>query len=266
MANAKNFNINYTDSFELTIDNSETYQLIWIICDKCELELNYQNIEIDPYSLVFLAPGEVYMSCITEKVTKYIQFDGDYFSSSISLIKSFYNNHLFDSINQTTIISITDKSARSRSEDCFNFIKCEFENSLTKEIQIKSIIDSILVDSFDIRFSSSYKFLKGFDDLMQKQYKTVHTVEDYAKQLDISPKGLLKTLYQLNAARPSKIIGSKLLFEAKKMLAQTNKTAAEITFELGFNDPAYFARFFKKKTGMTPQQFRERFQEIDLKN
>ena len=110
-------------------------------------------------SLIHLSfsSGEVYKSCKTQKVTKYIQFNGDYFSSSISLIKSFYNNHLFDSINQTTVISILDKSARSRIEDCFDFIKNEFNNSSIK-IQIKSIIDSILVDTFDIRFSSSYKF------------------------------------------------------------------------------------------------------------
>ncbi len=59
MVNSKNFNINYTDSFGFTIKNSQTYQLIWVICDKCELEINYQNVEIEPYSLIFLAPGEV---------------------------------------------------------------------------------------------------------------------------------------------------------------------------------------------------------------
>ena len=100
-----------------------------------------------------------------------------------------------------------------------------FLGKITKGIQIKSIIDSILVDTFDIRFSSSYKFLKGFDDLMQKQYKEFHTVENYANQLNVSPKGLLKTLYQLNAAKPSRIIGSKLLFEAKKLLAQCEEWA-----------------------------------------
>jgi hypothetical protein len=53
MINSKNFYINYADSFEFTINNSQTYQLIWVICDKCELEINYQNVEIEPYSLSF---------------------------------------------------------------------------------------------------------------------------------------------------------------------------------------------------------------------
>lgn len=46
MINSKNFYINYADSFEFTINNSQAYQLIWVICDKCELEINYQNVEI----------------------------------------------------------------------------------------------------------------------------------------------------------------------------------------------------------------------------
>lgn len=260
---SKNFIFNYINSLEFTTKNSKTYQLIWVVCDQCELEINFQNIKIEPYSLIFLAPGEVYMSCKTQKITKYIQFDGDYFSSSISLIKSFYNNHLFDSINQTTIITILDDLSKKRISECISHIENESQNAIKKGIQIKSMIDSILVDSFDIRFSESYRFLKGFDDLLQKQYKELHTVEEYAKQLNISPKGLLKALYNLKAAKPSKVIGSKLLLEAKKMLALTNKSAVDITYELGFNDPAYFARFFKKNTGQTPQQFRNQYKNYN---
>jgi YesN/AraC family two-component response regulator len=45
--------------------------------------------------------------------------------------------------------------------------------------------------------------------------------------------------------------------EAKSLLANTNNSMKEIAFELYFEDPAYFGRFFKKHTGLTPLHFRE---------
>ena len=53
MINSKTFILTTLILFEFTINNSQAYQLIWVICDKCELEINYQNVEIEPYSLIF---------------------------------------------------------------------------------------------------------------------------------------------------------------------------------------------------------------------
>ena len=48
----------------------------------------------------------------------------------------------------------------------------------------------------------------------------------------------------------------RLALEARRQILHTDLTAAEIGYSLGFKDPAYFARFFKRATGLSPTTYR----------
>lgn len=54
----------------------------------------------------------------------------------------------------------------------------------------------------------------------------------------------------------SVLVRERLTLEAKRLLAHSELTAAEIAFRLGFEDPAYFARFFRREAGVPPTTFR----------
>ena len=58
------------------------------------------------------------------------------------------------------------------------------------------------------------------------------------------------------------IIETRKLTEAKNLLINTNKTIAEIGFELGYNEKAYFSKVFKRKTGQTPTAFRNEMKQL----
>ena len=62
---------------------------------------------------------------------------------------------------------------------------------------------------------------------------------------------------KIGTQTPSDLIKEKLLLEAKRALRYTDTTVKEIAYELGFNDPAYFSRFFTKAAQKTPLQFRK---------
>jgi AraC-like DNA-binding protein len=55
----------------------------------------------------------------------------------------------------------------------------------------------------------------------------------------------------------SEIVETRKLLEAKTLLVTTDKTVAEIGFELGFNEKTYFTHVFKKKAGVSPSDFRK---------
>jgi AraC family transcriptional regulator, transcriptional activator of pobA len=61
---------------------------------------------------------------------------------------------------------------------------------------------------------------------------------------------------------PLQVIHDRIILEARRMLIFTDKTAKEIAYELGYEDPSQFSRFFKKNTDLSIQQFREKHKKI----
>jgi AraC-like DNA-binding protein len=96
-----------------------------------------------------------------------------------------------------------------------------------------------------------------FMDLLEKNYNRLKTVGDYTPQLHISEKRLGQATKKVLGKPPKEIINDRVLLEAKRLLVYTNLSIKETGQSLGFEDPAYFVRYFKKKTGTTPIEFRE---------
>ena len=104
--------------------------------------------------------------------------------------------------------------------------------------------------------------IRKFNFLVDVHYKTKRKVSDYADLLFKSPKTLSNLFSIYNQKSPQRIILDRLALEAKRLIHFTDKQNQEIAYELGFNDPAHFSRFFKKMTQMTPSEYRENKQII----
>jgi len=99
--------------------------------------------------------------------------------------------------------------------------------------------------------------IRRFNFLVDLHYKTKRRVSDYAEMLYKSPKTLSNLFSIYNQKSPQQIILDRIALEAKRLINYTDKQNQEIAYELGFNDPAHFSRFFKKMTQMTPSEYRE---------
>jgi AraC-like DNA-binding protein len=85
------------------------------------------------------------------------------------------------------------------------------------------------------------------------------TVQYLSEHLNISPSYLSDMLRSLTGQNAQQHIHNKLIEKAKEKLSTTNLTVGEIAFELGFGQSQSFNRIFKKKTNMSPLEFRESF-------
>ena len=101
-----------------------------------------------------------------------------------------------------------------------------------------------------------FHIIRKFNLLVEKNFKSEHSVSFYAEQLCKAPKTLSNLFAIFNLKPPSQIIQERIIVEAKRLLRYTDRSVKHITFELGFEDVSYFSNFFKKNTGVSPSDFR----------
>lgn len=95
-----------------------------------------------------------------------------------------------------------------------------------------------------------------FRALVEQHYLEHWRIADYADALNVTPSKLNRTSRTLTGHSAFEITQQRLLLEARRRLVYIVAPVQLLAYELGFEDPAYFNRFFKKRTGMTPAQFR----------
>ena len=98
--------------------------------------------------------------------------------------------------------------------------------------------------------------VQRFNQLVEAHYREHWTVEAYAAALGLSAAHLNALCRRLAGVSALQLINQRLLLEAKRNLVYTTLTVYQVADSLGFSEPAYFSRFFKRATGMTPKAFR----------
>lgn len=96
-----------------------------------------------------------------------------------------------------------------------------------------------------------------FRELLEKEYKNLHNVKDYANRMGIGTKYLTTIVKECAHKTPLHLINERILLEAKRQLRYSNRLVKEIAFDLGYDDPSYFVKQFKHHMGMLPTEFRE---------
>ncbi|WP_218419962.1 helix-turn-helix domain-containing protein [Segatella copri] len=92
--------------------------------------------------------------------------------------------------------------------------------------------------------------------LLERDYKISRDVNYYAAQMNISSKYLTNIVNQVTGHTPKTIIDQYVILQLKMHLKRTTQSIKEMAWEFHFADVSFFCRYFKKHTGLTPQQIR----------
>ncbi len=92
--------------------------------------------------------------------------------------------------------------------------------------------------------------------LLESDYKISRDVNYYAEQMNISSKYLTNIVNQVTGHTPKTIIDQYVILQLKMHLKRTTQSIKEMAWEFHFADVSFFCRYFKKHTGLTPQQIR----------
>lgn len=124
-----------------------------------------------------------------------------------------------------------------------------------------SILRAAAVGTSDITRISDSRF-QHFEDMAQRHFKDKWRLDDYAKQIGITVRQLTRICREATGMSPGDYLQSVLMREACCQLVYTRSNVTRIGHELGFEDPSYFSRAFRRHLGCTPKQYRNRFDQM----
>ena len=173
---------------------------------------------------------------------------------------------LFFGSSHPPIISLSDKEI-----DSFKILFAVFEEEFETKDHIQGEMLRVMLKRLLIKStrlvketqgiqklpSSQMQMLRKFHILVEHHFREKHQVADYADLLFKSPKTLSNIFNKAGRGSPLTIINDRILLEAKRLLLFSEKTAEQISYELGYKESAHFSKFFKSHCGLPPVEFRE---------
>lgn len=126
-----------------------------------------------------------------------------------------------------------------------------------KIIMIKiANINALLIQGYD---NFERQLYRRFLELVSAEYHQSHEVNDYSKQLNITPRRLTELCKRSCGRGAKEIINGQIIAEAKRKLQFTSATIKQIAYQLNFATPEQFSHFFKKNAQDSPTSYRSSF-------
>ncbi|NJB81588.1 helix-turn-helix domain-containing protein [Wenyingzhuangia aestuarii] len=269
----------YKDIFSLSSVNFEnacvfnkpeqvnTYSIYWIKEGSGFYNIDFKKYHFENNVLFFLSPGQ-FFSVASESVKE---------AYKISFVKDFYciqthdkavacNGVLFNNVYETPYVKPCEKDTLKLSF-ILESLEEEFQkNEVAQYDMLQAYLKQFIILSVRIqkglaptKTDVETKLFKDFSLLVEQNFKSMHAVSEYAERLALSPKSLTKNFQRVGAESPSDFIKNRILLEAKRQLIYTDVPVKEIAYDLGYNDAAYFTRFFTKAENKSPLQFRKEY-------
>jgi len=101
--------------------------------------------------------------------------------------------------------------------------------------------------------------LEKFRSLIDRDFRKQHSLQIYANEIGVTVGHLSRLCREVLGRSSLEVINARILQEAERELVYTSVSIQQLAHELGFDDDAYFARFFKKHTGVSPKAYRANY-------
>ncbi|WP_241330674.1 helix-turn-helix domain-containing protein [Chryseobacterium arthrosphaerae] len=248
-----------------TLHQLSFYEILFIENGAGTFTLDENKIYIAPRTIIFTSPGQVRHWEIEESIKGYtLLFEKDFLHLFFSDELFLYRFQYFHQYSSPTEMKISE-DAFEKCLELLHGMELEFgqlqndSNHLIRSLlyQLLVILNRYYAGVYNVqRDTYVHSDFYRFRSLLEKKFMSDRSVEAYSQMLNVSTGFLNKICRQFSGLSAQQMIHYKLISEIKKQLYQ-NKSAKEISYDFGFSDPSNFNRFFKKLTGITPQQYRK---------
>ena len=242
-------------------------EIIFILSGEGSHTIDGEEFELTPNTLYVIGEGQVHQFLKGRNLNGFVlRYKQSFLPAELAQFASNYS--LFQMISESNSIELEQTEStifetqfnslieeKERSENLsknlvFQFLLLSLLSRIDRIIKLNSIPSEISDDNSD------EAIFKNFAILLEKHFQQEHHIQFYSDKLNIGPRKLAEILVESTGFTVKQHIQKRLLVEAKRLLKFTNLSAKEISYDLGFTQPAYFSRLFKNKVGRTPKEYR----------
>jgi AraC family transcriptional activator of pobA len=232
-------------------------------------EIDFNTYEVKRGAVFMMTPGQVHHWDLSDDTGGYIFFHSREFYNLMYATRKLDDFPFFAMSRQSPVVYLEEEQLPCISS-LFERILNEFrsEDSLLKFQALVSLCDLVYLDLSRIYQpvhtdggESSPLYLQKYDELLKLidlEFVRLKSPKDYAERMNMSVKHLNRICQETVAKTTSELINERVILEAKRLLSHPGKSVAGVADELGFGDPSYFIRFFKKQCGESPLVFHKR--------
>lgn len=237
----------------------------FMIKGKARATVNITQYDFRENDLIYLAPNSFFL---VHEFSEDAQLSYIIFSSSF-LEKNAYSirRPRLVTVDACQIVNVTSEQAKiinDFSQLIEGAVNCS-PSMLNSErmVHIYNLVHMVFQDYFVANSDATSKVMDRkteiyheYSELVMKHYHEWHHVSDYAEALHITVPHLCSTIKQASQRTAGDLIVEAILTDAKAQLKLSVTPIKEIAISLGFENVAFFNRFFKTHVGTTPKNYR----------
>ncbi|MEP2935765.1 MAG: helix-turn-helix domain-containing protein [Gilvibacter sp.] len=183
----------------------------------------------------------------------------------VSCFSNFTDNFVFRLFNPELFSPILQIPKESDFVHYFNLLQIEFnkKQAFNQKDIIKALLTILISKAENIKQnqnkihfdSSKLNLFQNFNSLIENHYTKSRNASFYANKLAITYKHLNTTCKELMNKTAKNVIDDFIVLQAKRKLINSSIKSTELAYDLGFEDPTNFTKYFKNQTGLTPKSF-----------
>lgn len=246
------------------------YSIFWIEQGEAIHATEFVEYSLKPDTILFVPPGLKHRMYLDNSVGGiYILFNEEFIRYNRNNYIPLRECRLFNNPDFKSLITVTaDEKAEFNDITGLIFEELRSPDPYSEDI-VLNLLSFFLLKSRRI-FERQNREPKDpgpdatpdvtiirFKQLIEENYTSLKTVSPYAEMLNINPSCLNELSKRTTGITAGELIRNRVIDETKRLLYSTTLSGKEIAFQLGFDDPAYFSRFFRKYTGATLKEFRD---------
>lgn len=239
-------------------------QVMWFTEGWARIRIEDRELEVIPPCLVVHPAGMVHE----------LQYQPDTGGRTATVAKSYVDRVVRADLRLAGVLLDAGADRVAPDSDAFAIVDHAFDRLLAefgstepgRRMAIQSHFITILVELLRLRSARNdsgtglhdrdYEIVTRFRDLLDRHFRDQKTLTFFAGTLGVSPQRLNAACKNRAGRTASQVLYERILTEAKRGLIYTEMTVAELAHSLGFDDPAYFNRFFSKRVGQPPGTYR----------